>query len=263
MTITDLDEFERWMRGSGLSENTIKQRRTFAEGRLRDWGTLHVGPDIAAGWVGAHSGWTRSTYVNHLTSVYGWMLETGQIEASPIARVRRGPRPRPKPKPLSQKELMLVLGATEGNLRAWILLGSYAGLRSFEIAKFRGEDITESMLYVVGKGGTDEAIPTHEVLWELAQHYPRAGYWFPSPHHARDHVSAQLVGLRVRHLFRDLGLTGSIHRCRATFGTNLLRNGKNIRVIQQLMRHASVATTQHYLGVTNDELRDAIGSLAA
>ena len=62
---------------------------------------------------------------------------------------------------------------------------------------------------------------------------------------------------------REVGLPGSIHRFRATYGTNLLRNGENLRVVQELMRHASLATTQHYLGVSEDEKRDAIGRLAA
>jgi Phage integrase family len=49
-----------------------------------------------------------------------------------------------------------------------------------------------------------------------------------------------------------------VHRCRHVYATRLLRSGVNIRVVQQLMRHASLQTTAAYTAVDEDELRDAV-----
>lgn len=156
----------------------------------------------------------------------------------------------------------MLENATTERLRLWLLLGLLAGLRRHEVAKIKGADVDENAIYVLGKGGQAAVVPTHPLLWLAAQDMP-AGYWFPSSHRDRPHVSANLVGDVVRRHFRSLGIAGSIHRTRATYGTTLLRNGHNIRVIQGLMRHRSLSSTEHYLGVTEDERVAAINSLAA
>lgn len=141
------------------------------------------------------------------------------------------------------------------------MLGYLAGLRAHEIAKVHGRDIDEQRLRVLGKGGFDATIPTHPVLWELVQHYPRDEYWFPSPY--GPHIVASTVTTAVRTLFRALGIAGASHRARHTYGTTLLRGGANLRVVQELMRHQSLATTALYLGVDEDERQHAIRSIAA
>lgn len=154
----------------------------------------------------------------------------------------------------------LVLRESTGTLNAWLQLAYLAGLRAHEIAKFRGEDIDRDRVTVVGKGRQLATLPTHDALWELAQRYPRQGYWFPS-RRTVGHVAPDSVSCRTRALFRRLGIPGSIHRVRATYGTSLLRNGANVRVVQDLMRHRSLASTEHYLAATEDEMVAAIRTL--
>jgi integrase/recombinase XerD len=67
----------------------------------------------------------------------------------------------------------------------------------------------------------------------------------------------------VTKLFASVGVEGSTHRARHAFGTNLLRKGANIRVVQELMRHESLATTAGYLRVEESERVEAIGALSA
>jgi integrase/recombinase XerD len=258
-----LDRYEEWLREQGLSETTIRQRLTFIDRRLDAWGTLDVPGAVVAEYLAGYHGWTRRTYHNHLTSAYRWLTEVGELQVSPLAKMRRPPSPRPRPKPLTAAEVALVLDHAHGNVRAFILLGLFAGLRCFEIAKVRGEDVTERYITVLGKGGQLAAIPTHPLLWELACSYPREGWWFPSRFRDVGHVSVSWVGNSVHDVLAGLGITGSIHRTRATYGTNLLRNGANVKVVQELMRHSSLESTAHYLGVADDELTRAIGTLAA
>lgn len=145
-----------------------------------------------------------------------------------------------------------------------MLLGALAGLRAHEIAKIHGRDIDERVIFVRGKGDHEALIPTHPRLWGLAAHYPRDGYWFPSTHFARDHVHYSLVSNTIRGHFRGHGIThGATHRLRATYGTELRKTGADMRVIQELMRHRSLVTTEHYLGVGEDELAAAVRRLAS
>ena len=257
-------DYEEWMYGYALRPKTIKQRVEFAQWRLREWGTWDQRPSVIGAWLGTYTGWTALTYHSHLSSIYKWQVEQGLLETNPMATVRRPPTPEPKPRPLSPSQVVAVLDGTQGHLRSWMLLALLAGLRRHEIAKFRGEDIDQTSIFVDGKGGKEALLPSHPDLWHLAQEYPRKGFWFPSPvrpgeTYSPDHVSGQIADR-----FRAVGIErGSIHRLRATFGTNLLRSGVNIRVVQKLMRHSSLAATEHYLGVDDNELVAAINMLAA
>lgn len=259
-----IDDYVDWMQARGLRENTIAQRAHFADSRLRDWGTWDVpGADIA-GWLAGFGGWTALTYHGHLVSLYRWLTATGQIEDSPVAGLRRPPKPRANPRPLSPAQVETVLAGVTGDLRAWMLLALFAGLRAYEIAKFRGSEIDSRSICIDGKGGQRATVPTHPDLWELAQDYPARGLWFPSPVREGQSIRPALVSAKVARRFRAVGIeSGSIHRLRATYGTQLMREGANLRIVQKLMRHESLATTEHYLGVDEDECSAAIRKLAA
>jgi len=180
-----------------------------------------------------------------------------------MARMRHPKPGKSVPRPLTPAQVATVLSAaTNPNLHAWLTLGLYAGLRAHEIAKIRGEDVDEDQLWVLGKGGEGAFVPTHPAVWVLAQTMPRAGWWFPT-RSSLEHVRATGVSTMTTRLFAANGIEGSIHRCRHTFATELLRAGVNIRVVQELMRHKSLASTMLYTEVTRLEKLDGIMRLAA
>lgn len=257
----DLVEFAAWMQRRGLSAKTradrVAQARAFYVA-VNGW---DVPGESIVGWLERYRGWTRNTYQVMLGCLFAWLTESGRVTVNPMPTIRRTPTPRGRPSPLSPAELADVLERAEGDERAWLLLGARAGLRAHEIAKVHGRDVSERRIRVLGKGGLAAEIPTHPELWELAQAYPRDGYWFPSPHRDRAHVTVSCVSNRIAALLRRVGLDGSIHRARHTFATELLRAGVNIRVVQELMRHASIETTARYLLVAEDELTAAVGVL--
>lgn len=251
--------YREWLVEHGLSRNTIDQRVEFAEGRLREWGTLIQPAYFVVQWLQQFQGWTRRTYLNHLRSVYAWLIEIDAIAVSPVSRMRTPSPPPPRPSPLSPAELRLALDTADGHLKAWLMLGYLAGLRCHEIAKVRGEDIDAMAFYVLGKGGQEAVLPTHPDLWALAGTYPRHGYWFPSMQARREFVSESQIGNKVRDHFRSLGIeSGSVHRLRHSYGTALDRAGVRTRVVQELMRHRSLDTTMRYLAVDAEERRQAV-----
>lgn len=253
-----VEEYREWLIGQGFSPNTVKSRVILAARVLAEWGTWDQPPTVVASWLALYDQWTRRTYQNHLTSLYAFLVDVEVLRASPVARIRSTPMPDPRPKPLSDVELAAVLGSADGDLRAWLLLASKAGLRAHEVAKLRGEDVDAFGLTVRGKGGKVARLPVHPLLRELAEEYPTAGYWFPAN---GGHVTAQLVTRRVGKHFRAHGVEGGIHRCRHTYGTHLVRAGTPLHVVRDLMRHSSLATTQSYLGVNEEERLAAIASI--
>lgn len=249
-----VDQYNKWLRAQGLAANTVDLRVRHHKRFIDDFEDLRTveGHDVAD-WLATYVGWTRRTYQASFNSVFRWMVETGQRVDNPCDRIRNAPSPRPRPKPLSRDEVSRILRVASGDQRAWILLALLAGLRAHEIAKIRGEDVTADTIAVVGKGSSVEEVETHPDLWILAQNYPRTGRWFPdaTPKSVSDHTGT---------LFHALDISGSIHRARATFGTALIKTHP-INVVQGLLRHKSLASTQHYLGVDSDERRRAITGL--
>lgn len=260
MTST-LDAYCEWLASWGASDRTIVDRRRYV-GRHLERYPLGASTDDLTAILAAHQGWTATTYYGHLRSYYGWAARTGRLAEDPTRDLRRPRTPRSQPRPLTADELHRALEASSGDVRAYLLLASRAGLRAHEIAKIRGEDVTEDAIYVTGKGGKTAMIPTHPDLWALAQTYPRQGWWFAGAR-AGEPRSRHAVTLRVGRHFDALGIEGGIHRCRHYYGTALLRSGVNLRIVQTLMRHESLATTAGYLAVDEDERRAAILGLVA
>lgn len=257
-----VEEYVAWLRSWGASEATIKSRRTLARSRLRAWGLKGFTADNVRAFLAAdtngksRSKWTMNTYHSGLTELCEFLVSSGRLQESPMGDVRRAKRPRKQPRPLSDADVARVLSVVQGEVRDWILLALLAGLRAHEVAKVQGEDVTEDGIYVDGKGGMATTLPCHPDLWVMAQRHPRAGYWFPGAENG--HVRPQQISLSVGKLFDLLGLAGSIHRCRHTFCTNLIRSGVNLRQVQVLMRHASLETTAGYAAVAYEEGRAAI-----
>lgn len=255
-------EYGEWLRSWSPSRSTVTARRTLAANRLAAWGLEGFTVENVQVWLGTtdFTAWSRVTYFHHLRDFCAWAVRAGYLEVDPMPEVRRPRRPKPLPRPLSDAEVDRALAGTSGQIRDWIVLAMLSGLRAHEIAKLRGEDVTETHIFVDGKGGVRAAIPTHPELWVMADRYPERGYWFVG-RRGNEHVNPNTVSVRVGEAFRSLGIDGSIHRARHTYATLLLRRGANLRVVQKLMRHASLATTEAYIAVSDSELSSAIGLL--
>ncbi len=264
--MTHFAEFRPWLRANNCCENTIEDRL----GVLADFARTHpcfpgVTPAAITEWLGrpGYAPWSRATYYGHLHSYFTFAIENDLLTVDPMGRMRRPKPGKSIPRPLTPAQVTAVLaGAANENLHAWLTLALYAGLRAHEIAKIRGEDVDLDQLYVWGKGGQGAFVPTHPLVWALAQSRPRQGWWFPT-RSAAGHVTSLAVSTMTSKLFRANGIEGSIHRCRHTYATELLRGGANVRVVQTLMRHESLNSTMIYTAVDEGERRAAINRLAA
>jgi site-specific recombinase XerD len=152
----------------------------------------------------------------------------------------------------------------ERNQRA-VLLMLFAGLRIAEAAAldWRDVDLDGRTLYVrEGKGGNDRTVPIHprlrlalEAVPACERHCAIAGQVDGRP----------LTHKSMGHLFErwlpGLGIEISSHQLRHSFATSLLKSGANLRVIQQLLGHASLETTMRYLLVEDVEKHRAVNGM--
>jgi site-specific recombinase XerD len=261
-----LDEWRLWMTAQGLSERTINERTSTIRSMLTGAGSsaLTLTPEQIQTYLARPmSPATRATYHASIRAYCAWMQRTGIRPDNPADQTPRPRRPKSKPRPITQSQLDAMLRlANRRRTRAYILLAALAGLRVHEIAKIRTEDIDPytGVLTVVGKGGKVGVVPLHDELLELAKDQPAAGYWFPA--YTRDgHVSSRAVSAAIHGVMVRARVSGKPHSLRHFYGTELVRADVNLRVVQQLMRHESPASTAIYTDVDYDQLRDGIDRL--
>lgn len=271
MNLPILATWSAWQRAQGHSEHTIKARVR----RVEIFATMIGDPELAntddvitymASLPTGVSKSTRATYFSHLRAWFAWLVKTGKRDDDPCARVTSPRSPRREPRPITEEQFRRVLAVPmRRRTRMMVLLAAFQGLRAHEIAKFRGEDIDHvaGQLTVKGKGEVTKVLPLHEVVAEYARGFPERGYWFAAQGGHEGHIHARSVTDAVSGVLRRAGVpTGAAHRLRHTYATRLVQGGQNLRVVQELLRHASLQTTQIYTGVTFDQQQAAIASLS-
>jgi site-specific recombinase XerD len=139
--------------------------------------------------------------------------------------------------------------------RALIELVYSAGLRSAEAVGLDLQDIDfdQELVHVRGKGGKERTVPLGEEAAFRLGRYLREG----RPQLARGAENAVFLSARGRRLDTSTlrRLTPNPHRLRHAFATHLLEGGADLRVIQELLGHSSLSTTQIYSHVDGRRLR--------
>lgn len=266
-----LGDFADYQRGKGLAATTIRNResvlRTLAShaGRpLLELTTAELRRFLGKPELTNSS---RRTYRSALLAFYGYALDEGLVDVDPVARVAAVRVPRGVPRPFSEADVdrMLASGAYR-RTRAMIVLGFCQGFRVSSIAAVHGHDVdlVNMTIRTVGKGRKDRVLPLHPSVAELAEDMPRDGWWFPARRGEDGHVQPSSVSDLIKRAKRRAGITNprlTAHSLRHGFATELVEAAVDIRVVQDLMMHESLATTQVYAGVSERRRRDGIAAL--
>jgi integrase len=218
-------------------------------------------PDDVEAWITSkpRADWTRIKYLQHLSGFFAW---AGLPDAT--AELRRPRTPIGVPKPVSEVDLDAMLRAAPARTRAWIVLGAFCGLRSFETAKVAAEDLEQAgdgswLLRIQGKGGQVAVVPCPDVA--LAELRPwveavggRGELWPGATRYAVQHA--------IRRVAERVGARCSSHQLRHRYGTAVhSSSGGDLLTTQRLMRHRSPATTAGYAMVAGDRLSAVVAAL--
>lgn len=144
-----------------------------------------------------------------------------------------------------------------------------SGLRVSELCTLQTNHINlkEGYLIVMGKGSKERMVPmSHDSIVQIEMYRQvrpdpkpgEEGYLFLNRRGA--HLTRVMVFYIVRDLAAAAGITKTIspHTLRHSFATHLLEGGANLRAIQQMLGHESIATTEIYLHLDNTRLRQEI-----
>lgn len=254
----DVEGWATAQRAAGRSAETIALRRYHLT-RLAQWAAPRRPADLTLDdlltWLGGHN-WSRETLRSHRASVrgfYRWATATGRVPVDvslglpPVAPAQ--PRPRPAP------PTAVVAALHEADQRVWLMirLGVEVGLRRGEVARVHSSDVLEDLggwsLRVHGKGARERTVPLPANLARALRELP-PGWAFPG----RDggHLSPRWVGRLVSRMLPD-GVT--MHALRHLCATELHDDTHDLRAVQRLLGHASVATTERYVAVRDDTVR--------
>lgn len=276
----------------GLSPNTVgAYRRDLARysAFLRERGVIdarevdehavvaHVGA-VSASTHGDGLPYRATSIVRALSSIrafHRFLLREGEAERDPAAAVIRPKLPRALPRPLPVDDVSRILEqpdpGTPAGLRDRAVLETLygAGVRVSELVGLDVDDVDleEGTVRVLGKGAREREVPIGRHARESVSAYLTRAR--PSLATSRSR-SALFLNLRGGRLSRQ-GVTDilakhassagvarrvSPHVLRHSFATHLLEGGADVRVVQELLGHASVATTQVYTLVTREHLRE-------
>lgn len=224
-----------------------------------------------------------SSVARMLSSVRGFarfLVDEGRLDRDPTVDAVAPKLPERLPKALTIEQVERVLEATPTDEpvgvrdRALFELLYATGARISEAVALNvddlvGEDGTADVVRLFGKGGKQRLVPVGSFARAAIDAYLVRGR--PALSQRGRATPALFLGVRGNRLSRqhaflliraaaeraNLGVDVSPHSFRHSFATHLLQGGADVRVVQELLGHASVATTQIYTRVTADALRDA------
>ena len=255
-----IDQYARHQKRRGLSPNTIDKRSRSLSLFDTEVGLASATREDVEDWLDGRllAAKSRSVSISHLACFYAWASAEGHLEHDPTARIQPPKLRRRLPRPVTDKELERLLAGTGPKLRAMLLLASLAGLRCCEIAGLEADDVmvAEGLVRVIGKGDKERVLPLHpDVAKALrALPLPAEGSVFS--------MSAGAVSHAIGGHIHSLGIQGGAHRLRHWHATRLYALTHDLRLVQELLGHASPATTAIYAGWDQAAARSAVRSLA-
>ena len=255
---SDLSRFSRWLSLRGRALETARR--------------LDV-----LDFLGAHSHWPPRTIARRLSALrrfYQYLEREGRVAANPCDRIDAPRLGRPLPEVLTEQEVERLLAAPDVDTalgmrdRAMLEVLYATGCGCRELVGLRPEQVNllQGVLRVVGKGGKERLVPLGEPAVDWLERFLERGR---TPILGA-RVSAALFptgrgGVMTRQAFWHLvkrhaehaGITRPIspHTLRHAFATHLLDHGADLRVVQMLLGHRDISTTQIYTHVARERLK--------
>jgi len=218
----------------------------------------------------------RSTarLISGMRGFYRFLLREGVIDTDPTLQVDMPQLGRPLPKSLSEADVEALLAAPDLDQpiglrdRAMLEVLYACGLRVSELIGLTLEQVNlrQGVLRVFGKGSKERLVPMGEEAIGWVERYCRearpallagrpADVLFPSLR--GEQMTRQTFWHRIKHQARVAGIAKSLspHTLRHAFATHLLNHGADLRVVQMLLGHSDLSTTQIYTHVARARLQ--------
>ena len=206
---------------------------------------------------------------------FRYLMREGAIRDDPTAQIAMPKIGRSLPKSLSEEEVESLLGAPLvsdplGNRDRTMLEVLYAtGLRVSELVNLRHGQVntTQGVIRILGKGNRERLIPLGEEAMRWLKDFAQGSrseillerqtdYLFPT--RRGDRMTRQAFWHIIKRYARKAGIARELspHTLRHAFATHLLNHGADLRVVQMLLGHSDLSTTQIYTHVARERLKE-------
>ncbi|MCB1706501.1 MAG: site-specific tyrosine recombinase XerD [Halioglobus sp.] len=284
---TDLERYidALWME-KGLSDNTLSSyRRDLAQ--FDAWLQLTEGSSLLEAsraslqrYLGARlqqgmSPRSSARFLSCVRGFYHYQLREGKLEVDPTLDVDSPRLGRPLPKALSEVEVERLLQAPDPDIalemrdRTMLELLYACGLRVTELTSMQlGQlSMNQGVVRVFGKGSKERLVPVGEEALRWLQRYlmgPRSELLkgIPSdvlfPSRRGTQMTRQTFWYRIKIYAQraDIRKHLSPHTLRHAFATHLLNHGADLRVVQMLLGHSDLSTTQIYTHIAQQRMQE-------
>ena len=271
-----------WME-RGLSENTLSAYRSDLK-RFADWLGVRGVELLAArradvlDFLAGQAGAPPRSIARRLSSLrrfYLYQCRERRIREDPCARIEAPKLGRPLPDALTEAQVESLIGAPDTSSafglrdRAMLELLYATGLRVSELVTLTTTQVNrrQGVIRVVGKGNKERLVPVGEEALHWLTTYLRDGRGlilgarqsdalFPS--RAGRAMTRQAFWQIIKRHALSAGIRKSLspHTLRHAFATHLLNHGADLRVVQMLLGHSDISTTQIYTHVARERLKD-------
>ncbi|HYE30697.1 MAG TPA: tyrosine recombinase [Methylomirabilota bacterium] len=268
-----LRHFTEWARGQGIGNWASLKLSDLQSFLLAEQGRVIVKPGPSEGNVISAS--TLYLEITALKALFKFAEQERRVPRNIAESLTLPRRWKRLPKGLSGEEIEQILSpiapeTPEGLCDQAILELAYAsGLRLAELRSIRIEQLAldSGFITVVGKGNKERVVPVGTKAVAAIERYLSSG----RPHlvtrrspgtlfltNRGSSFAHQTMWMRIKKRVRLAGIARNVtpHMLRHSFATHLLENGADLRVIQEFLGHASIATTQIYTHVQASRLRE-------
>ncbi|MFW0791504.1 tyrosine-type recombinase/integrase [Gordonia sp. CPCC 205333] len=264
-----LSDWEVWQHAKRLSPITITERIRVLRRFHIETGVqpAHADAIDIVRWIAGHDEWsdsTAATYTSYLAAWYNWLQIDDRRADNPMIKVGTPKVPEREPRPIADADVPRLLATRMWgiNARNDFTRAARRTTRTRDSEDpHRRLDLGAGLLWVTGKGRKPKSIPLHPILAEIAAQMPPTGWWFPMRGHPGEHVHRKSVSEVISRTMRRAGVKGTPHALRHWYATSLLDDGNDLRVVQELMRHRSIASTQICTKVSDRTQRKATANL--
>lgn len=209
-----------------------------------------------------------------LKGFFRYLLREKKIQSDPLAWISTPKQEKPLPAFLSVDDVFLLLGGIQGDglltIRDCAILETLysTGVRVSELVGLDWHDVDFQLgiIRVVGKGLKERIVPIGEMALKTLRNYgdEQAIKWRRAAkgetpvflNYRGGRITTRSIGRVVEKYLKAAGIAVRMgpHGLRHTFATHLLNGGADLRVIQELLGHASLSTTQRYTHLNLDQL---------
>lgn len=286
MDVQNLSEYLEFLEvEKGLSENTIEAYRRDLSDFLRFCETRGIEDINAVRRTELNTyilklhdeNFTAATVVRKIASLRGyfkWLCANDIIKTDPALTLEQPKLPKRLPKVMTVQEIEQILNQKLDELHALIVELLYGcGLRVSELANINMNDIDVKSKYLqcLGKGSKERIVPLgKKAVAALKKYLPVRDFNVKKNNVATTKLLVNENGriLTRQDIYEFIHAQGekihkhiSPHTLRHSFATHLLENGADLRIVQELLGHSDVSTTQLYTHVSKKRLKEVYFSI--